>query len=70
MRINIHAGHNPEGKVACGARGILDESPWLTPSSTVQSNTSCPAARSNWITLFFTMGWLNWWNRSVPLQHF
>lgn len=26
MRINIHAGHNPEGKVACGARGILDES--------------------------------------------
>lgn len=26
MRINVHAGHNPEGKIACGARGILDES--------------------------------------------
>ena len=26
MKINIHAGHNPEGKVACGAIGLLDES--------------------------------------------
>ena len=26
MRINIHAGHNPKGKVACGAVGLLDES--------------------------------------------
>lgn len=26
MKINIHAGHNPEGKVACGAIGILNES--------------------------------------------
>ena len=26
MRINIHAGHNPAGKVACGAIGLLDES--------------------------------------------
>ncbi|BCN32050.1 N-acetylmuramoyl-L-alanine amidase [Anaeromicropila herbilytica] len=26
MRINIHAGHNPDGKVACGAVGILEES--------------------------------------------
>lgn len=26
MRINIHAGHNPEGKIACGAIGILNES--------------------------------------------
>lgn len=26
MRINIHAGHNPDGKVACGAVGLLRES--------------------------------------------
>ena len=26
MRINVHAGHNPTGKVACGAVGLLDES--------------------------------------------
>ena len=26
MKINIHAGHNPKGKVACGAVGLLDES--------------------------------------------
>ena len=26
MRINIHAGHNPKGKTACGAVGLLDES--------------------------------------------
>ena len=26
MRINIHAGHNPKGKVACGAVGLIDES--------------------------------------------
>ena len=26
MVINVHAGHNPEGKVACGAVGILNES--------------------------------------------
>ena len=26
MKINIHAGHNPAGKIACGAVGILDES--------------------------------------------
>ena len=26
MRINIHAGHNPTNKVACGAVGLLDES--------------------------------------------
>ena len=26
MRYNISAGHNPEGKVACGAAGILSES--------------------------------------------
>ena len=26
MRINVHAGHNPAGKVACGAAGILNES--------------------------------------------
>ena len=26
MRINIHAGHNPKGKIACGAVGLLDES--------------------------------------------
>lgn len=26
MKINIHAGHNPDGKVACGAVGILKES--------------------------------------------
>lgn len=25
-RINVHAGHNPAGKTACGAVGILDES--------------------------------------------
>lgn len=24
--INIHGGHNPKGKVACGAVGLLDES--------------------------------------------
>lgn len=26
MRFNVHAGHNPAGKIACGASGILDES--------------------------------------------
>lgn len=26
MNINIHAGHNPAGKVACGAVGIINES--------------------------------------------
>ena len=26
MKINIHAGHNPTGKIACGAIGLLDES--------------------------------------------
>ena len=26
MRINVHAGHNPDGKVACGAIGFLKES--------------------------------------------
>ena len=26
MKINVHAGHNPAGKVACGAVGILNES--------------------------------------------
>ena len=23
---NVHAGHNPAGKIACGASGLLDES--------------------------------------------
>lgn len=26
MKINVHAGHNPDGKVACGAIGIIQES--------------------------------------------
>ena len=26
LRINVHAGHNPDGKVACGAIGFLKES--------------------------------------------
>ena len=26
MRINVHAGHNPAGKVACGAVGLIQES--------------------------------------------
>ena len=26
MKINVHAGHNPANKVACGAVGLLDES--------------------------------------------
>lgn len=26
MKINIHAGHNPDGKIACGAVGIIRES--------------------------------------------
>lgn len=26
MRINVHAGHNPAGKAACGAVGIINES--------------------------------------------
>lgn len=26
MRINVHAGHNPDGKTACGAVGIIRES--------------------------------------------
>ena len=26
MKINIHGGHNPDGKVACGAVGIIKES--------------------------------------------
>ena len=25
MRINVHAGHNPAGKVACGAVGLINE---------------------------------------------
>ncbi len=26
MKINVHAGHNPSGKIACGASDLLDES--------------------------------------------
>ena len=26
MKINVHGGHNPDGKIACGACGILKES--------------------------------------------
>lgn len=26
MRINVHAGHNPDGKIGCGAIGIIKES--------------------------------------------
>ena len=26
MKINVHAGHNPDGKVACGACGLIRES--------------------------------------------
>ena len=26
MTINVHAGHNPDGKVACGAIGFIQES--------------------------------------------
>lgn len=26
MKINIHAGHNPDGKIACGAAGLIKES--------------------------------------------
>lgn len=26
MKINVHAGHNPDGKIACGAVGIIRES--------------------------------------------
>lgn len=26
MRINVHAGHNPDGKIGCGAIGIIRES--------------------------------------------
>lgn len=26
MRFNVHAGHNPDGKIACGAVGLLKES--------------------------------------------
>jgi len=25
-KINVHAGHNPSGKIACGASDLLDES--------------------------------------------
>lgn len=25
-KVNVHGGHNPSGKVACGAKGLLDES--------------------------------------------
>ena len=26
MKINVHAGHNPDGKIACGAVGLIRES--------------------------------------------
>lgn len=26
MRVNVHAGHNPDGKIACGAVGFIKES--------------------------------------------
>lgn len=26
MKVNVHAGHNPDGKVACGAVGLIKES--------------------------------------------
>lgn len=26
MKINVHAGHNPDGKVSCGAIGLIKES--------------------------------------------
>lgn len=25
-KVNVHGGHNPAGKIACGAKGLLDES--------------------------------------------
>ena len=25
-KVNIHAGHNPDGKIACGAVGLIKES--------------------------------------------
>ena len=31
MLFNIHAGHNPDGKVACGACGIVKESTEAEP---------------------------------------
>lgn len=54
MVINVHAGHNPHGKVACGAVGLISESlenrrvkilwsmnygAWVTPFMTVQLKT-------------------------------
>lgn len=26
MKFNVHAGHNPDGKIACGACGLIKES--------------------------------------------
>ena len=26
MKINVHAGHNPDGKIDCGAVGLIKES--------------------------------------------
>ena len=26
MKFNVHAGHNPDGKIACGASGLIKES--------------------------------------------
>lgn len=26
MRIGVHAGHNPDGKIGCGAIGLIKES--------------------------------------------
>ena len=26
MKFNVHAGHNPDGKIACGAVGLIKES--------------------------------------------
>ena len=25
MKINVHAGHNPDGKIACGAVGLIKD---------------------------------------------
>lgn len=44
MRINVHAGHNPDGKVACGAVGLIKES------------TAARAVKDNVISLLKSKG--------------
>ena len=49
MKINMHAGHNPDGKVACGATGFLKES---TEARNVKNAAIIKGSRTHSVRLY------------------